>query len=97
LGFHSPKAAVLSISAPPEPANQGPVAAFGNRVFVAMIRFEAVPSSGSSNPQSPTRLFATVKQSAWVVVACALAIGAGTPGSSVSAHESTIASSNNVN
>jgi hypothetical protein len=67
LGFHSPLAALLSISAPPDPANQGPVVAFGKPVFAAIIRFEVVPSAGNSNPQSPTRLPATVEQSGCVV------------------------------
>src|SRR5215213_5740399 len=77
FGFHSPLAALLSISAPPEPANQGPVET-GNPVLALNIRLAVVPSAGDSNPQSPTRFPATVEQSGCVVWALAGGASAAT-------------------
>jgi hypothetical protein len=61
FGFSPLLAALFWISYPPDPLNQGPVVVFGNAApEFALTRPDAVPSDGSSNPQSPTRLVPTV-------------------------------------
>jgi hypothetical protein len=60
LGSNSPLAALLSISHPLEPPNQGPVVGSGKDApELVFSRLGVVPSTGTSNPQSTTRFPAT--------------------------------------